>query len=332
MPTFVTGGTGFIGHKLVHRLRQSGEAVHVLARKTSDLSGLRQEGVRVFYGDVTDRASLKAPMQGCDRVFHLAAYARNWARHPSVYVDVNVGGFKNVAETALESGVGKMVFTSTSLTLGPSDGETVNEETPRKTDVFFTPYEETKHLAEIEGAALAERGLPLVILNPTRVYGPGKLTEGNSVSRMVEMFLNGKFPFILGKGEEIGNYVYVDDVVDGHLRAMSDGRAGQKYILGGENVSLNDFFTVLSQLTGKEPPGFHLPAFAARLFARFEELKAWALGVYPLITSGWMDVFLHDWAFSSQKARAELGYSSRNLKEGLEITCDWLKGDQGGEP
>lgn len=325
MSIFITGGTGFIGRKLVKKLLYRRESVHLLSRKHSDLRGLQRGGVKIFYGDVTNEESLRPAMQDCQRVFHLAAYARNWARHPSVYYRVNIEGFRNVAEIALDNKIEKIVFTSSAMTFGPTSEQIGNEKMSRKPKVFFTEYEKTKYLAEIESEKLLEKSLPLVIVNPTRVYGPGKMTEGNSVTRMIEMYIHGRFPIILGKGLEIGNYVYIDDVVDGHLKAMSKGKIGQKYILGGENSSLNHFFSLLSHLSGKKPPPIHIPPNLAKLFAKVEKFKAMIMGTYPLITTGWVETFLRNWAFSSEKAISELGYCFTGLKQGLELTYNWLR-------
>jgi farnesol dehydrogenase len=322
--TFVTGGTGFIGSNLVRKLVSAGETVHLLAREHSNLSGLMGAGVRIFRGDVTDVGSLRAAAEGCHTVFHLAGYARNWAPDPAVYAQVNVQGFRNAAQVALDAGVGRFVLTSTCMTLGPSDGQPVDEGTPRRTQVFLTEYERTKYLAEVEAEKLVAGGLALVIVNPTRVYGPGRLTEGNSVTRMVDMFLRGRFPAILGKGTEVGNYVHVDDAVDVHLKAAQRGRVGQKYLAAGENCSLRDFFALVAELSGRRPPRFRLPAAAVRLFGRLEELKAKAFGTYPLITPGWVETFLRDWAVSNRKAVEELGCVFRPLREGLAETIAWL--------
>lgn len=329
-PVFITGGTGYIGRYLVRRLLADGSRIHLLCRHQSDLTGLQREGVRVFRGDVTDRASLVRAMTGARRVFHLAGYAANWARDPEVYFQVNVVGLRNVAEVALEQKIERVVFTSTSLTFGPSSGEDVDEKTVRSVP-FFTDYERTKSLAEREAERFVQRGLPLVTVNPTRVYGPGKMTEGNSVTRMVELFLRGRFPAMLGKGEEIGNYAHVDDVVKGHCQAMVRGRIGQKYLLGGENCSLNRFFALLSEISGRKAPGIHLPGLCARAFASLLERKARLFGGTPLISRPWVDLLLHDWAFSSGKATSELGYYYRSLSEGLRETCRWLSDRRPGD-
>jgi len=332
LATFVTGGTGFIGSKLVGRLRQDGEIVHLLARKTSDLTGVAGEGVEVFYGDLGDLDALRAATAGCRRAFHLAAYARNWAPECDTYYRVNVEGFANVATAALETGVERMVWTSTCLTVGPSNGHVVDESSPRLTDEFLTDYERTKYLAEARAAEFVARGLPVVIVNPTRVYGPGRLTEANSATLLVQMFLRGRFPIIPGRGDEIGNYVFVDDVVEGHLAAMARGRVGERYLLAGENASLTEFFQVLSELSGRRPPRFHVPRWLIRRYSHIELWRARLFGSYPLITPGWMATFLTDWAVSNRKAVTELGCTFRGLREGLAATCDWLAKEGTREP
>jgi nucleoside-diphosphate-sugar epimerase len=324
LAAFVTGGTGFIGSRLVRRLIEAGETVHLLAREHSDLSGLMGAGVSVFGGDVTDAPSLRPPVEGCRTVYHLAGYARNWARDPAVYTQVNVQGLRNAAEAALGAGVERFVFTSSCMSFGPSNGGPMDEETHRRTDEFLTEYERSKFLAEAEAQRLFADGLSIVTVNPTRVYGPGRLTEGNSVTRMVDMFLRGKFPAILGKGADVGNYVYVDDVVDAHLKAAERGRPGQKYLAAGENCSLAAFFALVAELSARQPPRFHMPAAAARLFGHVEALKARAFGSHPLITPGWVETFLRDWAFSNRKAVEELGCTFRPMREGLAETIAWL--------
>ncbi len=324
MATLITGGTGFIGSKLVNELLAGGEEIHLLCHKQDDKNLLKHDALKRFYGDVTDKDSLKPAIQGCRKVFHLAGHARNWAKDPAVYFRVNVEGFRNVAELAIDNNIEKMVLTSTSMVLGPSNGTANSEAMAGRYQVFFTDYERTKYLAELEAEKFLNKGLLLVIVRPTRVYGPGKMTEGNSVTRMIDLFRRGKFPFILGKGLEIGNYVFIDDVVEGHVKAMLYGQAGRKYILGGENISLKDFFLLLSEISGRQFPRFRIPPAVAGWFAGIEEIRAALFGSYPLVSKGWVKAFLRHWAFSSEQAVTELGYRFRGLGEGLTLTYNWL--------
>ena len=322
---FVTGSTGFIGTKLVNELVRQGHTVHALTRSTSNIDGLSHERIKLVTGDILDRKSLERGMEGCDRVFHLAAYAKNWAKNPKVFFEQNVGGMRNVFEAAVGLGVERLVFTSTIVAFGPTlPGVIGTENMPRITQRYFTEYEETKTTAEREALQFAARGFPVVIVNPTRVYGPGKLTEGNSVSLMIDMYDKGKVPVLLNGGKDIGNYALVDDLVRGHVLAMEKGKIGERYILGGENASLKRLFQLVDEVSGKKHFQMNLPPRIAYFYAGFEKKKAEWLGMYPQITPGWVETFLQDWVYSLEKAERELGYTITPLKEGVRITYEWL--------
>lgn len=323
---FVTGATGFIGTKLVNELVRMGHTVHALSRATSNRQGLDHERIRFVKGDITDKDSLRKGMEGCTQSYHLAAYAKNWAKDPSVFRLHNLDGMKNVFDAAREAGVRRTVFTSTIVVFGPTSPGVVGDETmPRSTPRYYTEYEESKVVAEQEAVRYVDRGHQIVIVNPTRVYGPGKLTEGNSVSLMIDMYDRGKVPVLLNNGVNIGNYAFVDDLVRGHLLAMEKGSAGERYILGGENSSLKDLFRVVNEVSGKRHLQFNLPPSLAYFYSRLEQKKAEWLGLYPQITPGWVETFLQDWAYSCRKAERELGYTITPLKEGVRLTYEWLQ-------
>jgi len=333
---FVTGGTGFIGTRLVEALIARGQAVRVLSRPADPKPppgldgpqhGLWRHGrVELVRGEIGDRDLLVRAMEGCSRVFHLAAYAKNWAPNPQTYFDVNVQGVRNVFDAAAESGVERVVWTSTVMTFGPTPpGVVADENSPRITDRYYTAYERTKTIAEAEALRRAQEGFPVVIVNPTRVYGPGHLTEGNALARLIDDYDRGKVPVLLNRGVNVGNYVLVDDVVEGHVLAMEKGRVGQRYILGGENVSLRQFFRIVDQVSGKRHRQLPIFKVLPLLFAVCQEKRAQWFGVYPRITPGWVRAFLADWAHSSEKARRELGYRPTPLVEGMRITYEWLQ-------
>jgi farnesol dehydrogenase len=322
---FVTGATGFIGSKLVAGLVRRGHSVRALVRRTSNAVGLEGERIAAVEGDIGDLRSLLRGMEGCSGVFHLAAYARNWARDPRTFFRVNVEGTRNVLGAARSAGVGKVVVTSTMVTFGPTPPGTVGDEhLARITPRFYTEYEESKTVAEQEALRMASEGLPVVVVNPTRVYGPGKLTEGNSVTVMIDLYDRGRFPVLLAGGVNVANYALVDDVVRGHILAMEKGRVGERYLLGGENVSLVRFFDLVDEATGKRHLRLNLPAWLAMAYSRVERKKAAWLGLYPRVTPGWVETFLRDWAYSTAKAERELGYTVTPLKEGIRLTCEWL--------
>jgi nucleoside-diphosphate-sugar epimerase len=323
---FVTGSTGFIGTALVNELVRRGHAVHALVRAASNTDGLTHKHISMVRGDILDPESLVRGLRGCTQVYHLAAYAKNWARNPSTFFRQNVEGTKNVFQAAREAGVRRMVFTSTIVVFGPTPpGRVADESMPRMNQDYCTEYEESKTLAEQEVLKLAATGLPVVIVNPTRVYGPGKVTEGNSVSLMLDRYQRGKFPFLLNKGKDVGNYVLVDDLVQGHILAMEKGRVGERYILGGENISLKGLLDMVDEETGQRHRPINLSPRLALVYSALEQKKAEWFGLYPQVTPGWVRTFLQDWAYRSTKAERELGYQITPLREGIRKTLDWIR-------
>ncbi|MGQ9573997.1 MAG: NAD-dependent epimerase/dehydratase family protein [Thermoguttaceae bacterium] len=337
-PAFVTGGTGFIGTRLIQALVERGQPVRALSRRPGlrpdpppgfgwpDGGPLASSLVEWVPGDITDLESLCRGMAGCTQVYHLAAYAKNWARDRRTFERINVRGTRNVFDAAQQAGVRRIVWTSSVVTLGPTrPGQLGHEAMPRITNRYFNDYERTKLIAEREAFQRAGRGLPVVIVNPTRVYGPGPLTESNSLTILIDQYDRGRFPVLLNRGVNVGNWVLVDDVVEGLLLAMERGRIGQRYILGGENASLVRVFQLVDQISGKWH--FQVPVFrtGALLFAWVQQWQASWFGFYPRITPGWVRLFLADAAYSSEKAQRELGYRPTPLAEGLRITFQWLQ-------
>jgi nucleoside-diphosphate-sugar epimerase len=304
--------------------------VRGLARPASERPAAAAERLEWVAGDILDRDSLRRGLAGCTEVFHLAAYAKNWAKDPLLFFRVNVEGARNVFEVAVEAGVRRIVYTSTVVVFGPTPrGVVGNEEMPRATPRFLTEYEESKAVAEKEALDLTSRGFPIVVVHPTRVYGRGKLTEGNSVSLMIDQYDRGRFPVLPGRGENVGNYALVDDLVEGHVLAMEKGKVGERYILGGENSSLKGLLQLVDELTQRRHVHVGLPRSVSMFYAALEKRKAEWLGVYPRITPGWVKTFLEDWAYTSAKAERELGYRITPLQEGVRRTLDWLHRQRG---
>ena len=322
---FVTGATGFIGTKLVNELVRQGHSVHALTRAASNRDGLTHKNITFVQGDIMNRESLLAGMKDCTHVFHLAAYAKNWARDPKIFHDHNVLGMHNVFDAARQAGIQRVVWTSTIVTFGPTAPGAIGDETmPRFTSKYYTEYEETKAIAEKEAVKTAAKGFPVVMVNPTRVYGPGKLTEGNSVSLMIDQYDRGLVPILLNRGVNIGNYVLVDDLVRGHILAMEKGRIGERYIIGGENASLKKFYELVDEVSGKKHFQINLPPKVGLGYGGLQKFAAEKFGVYPQITTGWVETFLQDWAYSCAKAERELGYTYTPLRDGIRITYEWI--------
>lgn len=323
MRILVTGATGFIGSALVSELISLGYNVVCLYRNRIKTGNFPDEEVEFAKGDILDPGSLKKATKGCNRLFHLAAFTGIYARNSENIRQVNVEGTRNVLDAALDEGVKDIVFTSTAGVTGPSSGEPVNEETARKIG-FFIPYEQTKAEAEAIVPGYVEKGLNIRIVNPTRLYGPGELNAGNSVTRIVKMYLEGTWRFVVGDGNSTGNYVFIDDVVRGHLLAMEKGRPGEKYLLGGEDISYNNFFRLLEEVTGVRNRLYHIPFCVSMAVAELAVAQARITGKEPFITPGHVRRYCYDWKVSSAKAEKELGYNITPLREGIKMTVEWL--------
>lgn len=324
MRYFISGATGFIGERLALRLAAEGHSVNAFIRSKSRAEALKHPRIFLFEGDLLNTESIDTAMQGCDFAFHLAAYARVWSKDKSLPEKINVQGTVAVLRSALQHKVARVVFTSTGGTLEPSDsGKPSSESTPR-TIGYFNAYEATKAAAEDQALLFAGKGLEVIIVNPTRVYGPGLFSESNAMTKIISQFNAGKWRIIPGDGSKMGNYVFVDDVVDGHLLAMEKGKSGERYILGGENASYDRFFEKLRIITGRKQRLFHIPYgmmyFSGLLQYYFSQIT----GRPPLITPQWIRKYLHHWAVSSRKAEQELGYTVTSLDDGLTKTIEWL--------
>ncbi len=327
MKYLVTGATGFIGGALCKALAGEGHEVRALYRDASRVSSLQAiEGVRTFQGDILHPESLRLPMRGCDGVFHVAAYAKPWARNTDTYFRFNVRGAQHVFHAARAAGVNRVVFTSTAGVINPSQepGTPTDERTPR-TVPYLTDYDRSKSEAETLASDMAKAGLEVVTVCPSRVFGPGELSESNGVTRMIRFFLQGRFRTIPGDGRSIGNYVYIDDVVRGHQLAMERGHNGERYILGGENASFNAFFDLLSDISGLRISMVRLPVPLLWMAAYGMESWAKLTGRPPLLTPPWVRKYLYHWELSIEKARSGLGYRPLPLADGLDRTIEWLR-------
>jgi nucleoside-diphosphate-sugar epimerase len=326
MKYLITGSTGYIGTQLIKRLVAEGNTVHALYRSESKAGELKAlPNVILKKGDLLDKPSLRAAVEGCDAVFHVAAFAKPWDKDPRIFYHYNLDGAVNVFDAAQKAGIKRVVFTSTAGTMNPSEpGKPSKEDTARTVD-FFTDYDRSKGQAEAVAKKMSANGMDIVTVNPSRVYGPGLLSDSNGVTRMVKMYLAGKFRLLPGDGTSIGNYVYIDDVVDGHLLAMQLGRGGERYIIGGSNASFNHFFETLSEITGLSHRMFRVPLPVMNFSAHFMEQRANLTGKPPIMTPPWVKRFNYNWELSVEKAKRELGYSPLSLQDGLMNTVSWLQ-------
>jgi len=318
----LTGATGYLGSAIARELIARARPFRVLVRDPKRLQLDAAAGCwEVAQGDLRDREALRSALEGVDAVIHTAALVKMWVRDRRDFWRVNVEGLQNLLQAAEQAGVQRVVYTSSFIALGPSADVNASEGL-RHAGSFSDAYEETKARA-LEW--LREEGLrrfPVIVTLPGVIYGPGPKTEGNLVGGMVDQYLAGKFPGLLGSGEQRWSFSFVTDVVSAHLTALDKGKPGEEYILGGDNRSLNDFFRALADFTHVRHPVRHLPFAVGKIVGALELARARAFGHTPQLTPGVVEIFKHDWVYSSAKAVRDLGYWVAPLEEGLRITLN----------
>jgi len=322
----LTGGTGFLGKNVARALVARGHEVRLLAREGSNLAGLPAGDI--VRGDVCDAASLRRAAEGCQAILHMAALVKMWVPEREVFDRVNVEGLR-AALAASEAVGARLVYTSSFMAIGPTGAPPADESQIHPGHSFRNDYERTKAHADVIAREAAAAGRDVVLLYPGVVYGPGDRTAGNIVVNMIADHLRGRFPGIIGPGDRLWSYAFVDDVAAGHVDALEKGRAGERYLLAGENVSMNDFFRLLGEASGVPAPRLHIPYAAAGALGWM--LYAWAelTGMEPLLTHEVVGVFREHWSYTSAKAQRDLGYRTTPLRDGLRRTLDWLRSDAG---
>lgn len=316
---FVSGATGFIGRSLCYKLAESGCQVNALCRDLDHPYLLKHDNIRFFSGDILDEPSLMAAMKGCRQVYHTAAMAKMWCRNNEEFYNVNVNGTTNVIRAAVALNVDKIVYTSTCGVLGPTVKHPMDEQAPR-VGGFPITYERTKFLAELVVNSFVKQGVNIVTVNPSRVFGAGPITDSNTVSKMIKGYLQGTWRIIPGKGDKVANYAFLDDVVDGHIAAMDHGPGGQRYILGGEDISFNQFFDTLYTLTGKYHKMFRVPQKLIKAYSQAEWLKTRLTGIPPVFLPEFADRLKYDQKYSSAKAIEQLRYRITPFAQGMAKT------------
>ncbi|KAK7283305.1 hypothetical protein RIF29_12732 [Crotalaria pallida] len=327
----VTGASGYLGGRLCNALHRQGYSVRVLVRPTSDLSDLPPSSssapLEIVFGDVTDYSSLLSAFSDCSVVFHLAALVEPWLPDPSKFFSVNVGGLKNVLEAVKETKtVEKLIYTSSFFALGPTDDKGIADENQVHHEKFFcTEYEKSKVAADKIALEAASDGVPIVLLYPGVIYGPGKVTAGNVVARMIVERFSGRLPGYIGNGNDRFSFSHVDDVVEGHIAAMTKGQLGNRYPVTGENASFKQVFDMAAVITDTKRPIFSIPLWVIEAYGWLSVLFARITGKLPLISPPTVHALRHRWEYSCEKAKQELDYRPRSLREGLAEMLLWLK-------
>lgn len=321
---FISGATGFLGSKIAIKLAGKGAIIHALYRSKEKTKILSHPNIRLFRGDVTDLESIQKAMSGCRQVYHIAALVDIWAKDPNAIYQSNVTGTQNVIRAAQEMRVEKIIHTSTAGVFSLSHDCVIDENCPTGPS-HFTEYDQSKAIAEDYVLKMARQGVNIVTVNPTRVFGPGLMNNSNSVTTLMKLYRDGRWRFVAGNGKSIGNYVFIEDVVLGHIAAMEKGRAGERYILGGENISYNDFFCLCGEIIGKKRAMIKVPLFLMLGISNLAVFFARAFGLRPALTPQLVRKIHQNWEVSSAKAVHEIGYRITPLETAVKITFDWLK-------
>jgi len=322
LTVLVTGANGFMGSNIVRELIKDSEDIRVTIRKSSDTLNIDNLDVEKVYCDIRDKKSVKAALKGCDNLFHIAAYFHHWAPDKQLFYDINVEGTKNILEEALNQGLEKVVYTSTSNTIGSHGaGNYVNEEAEFNGFEAGDHYAISKYYAEIEAKKICERGLPLVIVNPTLVIGVRDRKPTPSGALIVDI-ANGDMP---GYIEGAINVIDVEDVARGHVLAAKKGRIGERYLFGNENLFVGEFFNMIAEIAGVKPPTRKIPYHVALFLGYLFQMGSRITKKPPIVSVSQVKLGNMGEHFDCSKAINELGLPQTPIKKTVEKAFNWFK-------
>jgi len=318
----VTGVSGFVGAAVARALVRAGYAVRGMARASSDRTNLADFPGDIVNGDLRDRAALDAALAGVGRLAHVAADYRLWAPDPEEIVRNNREGTRNVMAAALQAGVGRIVYTSSVATIAPDPAGPADETRPLDEAGAIGAYKRSKVVAErLVETMVAEHGLPAVIVNPSTPIGPGDV-KPTPTGRIIVEAAKGKMPAFVDSGL---NLVHVEDVARGHVLAMEKGAIGRRYILGGQDASLQAILAEVARQVDRKAPTIELPRGPLMPLAWIAENLARFTGREPMLTRDSLKMAKHHMYFSSARAEAELGYAARPWTEAVAEALDWFR-------
>jgi dihydroflavonol-4-reductase len=321
MTTLVTGAAGFLGSHVARQLVARGDEVRVLMRPSSTNRAIADLSLEYVTGDLRDPASLDRAMQGVKRVFHVAADYRLWAKRKQDIYDSNVGGTKNLLDAAKRAGVEQLIYTSTVATIAVDRPQHPNESTDAKLEEMVGHYKRSKWMAEKEALSAAKNGLPVIVAMPTTPVGPWDW-KPTPTGKIILDFLNGKMPGYVETGL---NFVGVEECAAGHLLIAEKGKVGERYLLGGENLTLKQMLDALSKITGLPAPKLKIPhglalgvAYANTIFSRL-------IGHEPGIPVEGVKIARHMMFVDCTRAQRELGFKAGPVAAALERAVRWYE-------
>jgi dihydroflavonol-4-reductase len=321
MTTLVTGAAGFLGSHVTRQLVARGETVRVLMRASSTNRAIADLPLEYVTGDLRDAASLDRAMAGVKRVFHVAADYRLWAKRSQDIYDSNVGGTKNLLEAAKCAGVEQLIYTSTVATLAVDRAELPNERTDARLEEMVGHYKRSKWLAEKEALDAAKAGLPVIVAMPTTPIGPWDW-KPTPTGKIVLDFLNGKMPGYVETGL---NFVGVEECAAGHLLVAEKGKVGERYLLGGENLTLKEMLDILAKLTGLPAPSLKIPHGLALGVAYAETAFSRLIRREPQIPVEGVKIAHHMMFVDCTRAQKELGFQPGSVAAALDRAVRWYE-------
>jgi dihydroflavonol-4-reductase len=323
MATLVTGASGFLGSHVARQLVARGDDVRVLLRPSSHNRAIGDLSLEYVTGDLRDADSLERAVKGVERVFHVAADYRLWARRSREIYDSNVGGTKNLLAAAKRAGVAQFIYTSTVATIAVDRSEPPNELTEAKLEEMVGHYKRSKWMAEREVLNAAKEGLPVIVAMPTTPVGPWDW-KPTPTGKIIVDFLNGKMPGYVETGL---NFVGVEECAAGHLLVAEKGKIGERYLLGAENLTLKQVLDTLEKITGLSAPTLKIPhgvalgvAYASTIFSRL-------IGEEPQIPIEGVKIARHKMFVDCSRAKRELGFQPGPVAAALERAVRWYEGN-----
>lgn len=321
MKKLVTGATGFIGSAIMRELLKDGEEVKVLVRPTSNTRNIDGLDVEKVTGDIRDTESMKAALKGCDTLYLTAAYFAHWAPDPKQLYEVNVGGTRATLQAAMEAGTNKIVYTSTNNAIAASGPTPANEEKIFNYWESGDHYSMSKYIAENEARIFITRGLPVVIVNPTLVIGVNDVKPTPSGQMIIDVATRNMPGYIDGGV----NIIDVEDVARGHILAAKKGRVGERYLLGGHNVTVHDYLFLIAQIAGVKPPEIRLPYPLALTLGHIFEFVSSITQKPPIVTASEVRIGrMTEW-YDCSKAINELGLPQTPIEDTIRKALEWFK-------
>lgn len=325
MNVLLTGATGYVGHQLAMALAKKGIIVHALIRdKNSDKVPIHQN-IELYEGDICNYSSIENAIRDCEYVFHTAAYTNVMNKNIDVFYDTNVIGTENLLRASLQCHIKKVIYTSTLSVFGPSFKSVPITEMQPRISSYSNNYELTKSMSEEIVKAYFKKGLSCIVLNVSKVYGPGLNTFSTGVNKLISMFMEKDFLIVPNKLDAISNYVFIEDVVKAHLLAMESDIVYENYIIGGENMSYGNLFKMIKKLTKSKVKILKVNYDLVKAGFSFVNVIRSLIGMGLTITPKVLDFLFVNRLSTSNKAKADLKYEGMALSEGLRETITYLK-------